>query len=132
MNTPDEPLWLTAAQVRRLHAESIRLFGGVAGLRDEGLLESALGRPRHLWTYEPDVSMPSLAAAYGFGLAKNHAFLDGNKRIALLSLRAFLFRNGYRFVPGVADTVTTFEGVASGAVSEKQLAAWIADHTAPR
>lgn len=120
-----EPAWLTEGQVRMLHAESLRLFGGAAGVRDEGLLQSALGRPRHLWTYDESATLFDLAAAYAFGLAKNHAFVDGNKRVALLAIRAFLFRNGYRFHPDEVETVTTMEGVADGTVGESELAAWI-------
>lgn len=120
-----EPVWLTEGQVRMLHAESLRLFGGAPGVRDEGLLQSALGRPRNLWAYGESATPFALAAAYGFGLAKNHAFVDGNKRVALLAIRAFLFRNGVQFHPGEVETVTTMEGVAGGTTSEEELATWI-------
>jgi death-on-curing protein len=120
-----EPIWLTAIQVKMLHAEALKLFGGSPGVRDEGLLQSALARPRHLWTYEEATSLFDLAAAYGFGIAKNHAFVDGNKRAALLAIRAFLFRNGYRFQPEEVETVTVMEGVAGGAVDEAMLAEWL-------
>lgn len=127
MNIADrpEPVWLTEVQVRTLHAESLALFGGSPGLRDEGLLRSALARPRHRWAYGEAPSLFELAAAYAFGIAKNHAFVDGNKRTALLAIRAFLFRNGYLFVPDEIETVTTIEGLAAGAVDEATLATWI-------
>lgn len=121
----DEPIWLTEGQVRMLHAESLRLFGGASGVRDAGLLQSALGRPRHLWAYDESATLFDIAAAYAFGLAKNHAFVDGNKRVALLAMRAFLFRNGHRFIPDEVETVTAMEGVAGGAVGEDELAEWV-------
>ena len=128
----DEPVWLTSTQVRMLHAESRALFGGASGIRDEGLLESALGRPRHLWAYGDEVTVFDLAAAYAFGIAKNHAFVDGNKRTAVLALRAFLFRNGYGFEPDPVELVTVMEGVASGRVDEILLAEWARENAAPR
>jgi death-on-curing protein len=127
-----EPVWLTEGQVRMLHAESLRLFGGAAGVRDAGLLQSALGRPRHLWTYDESATLFDLAAAYAFGLAKNHAFVDGKKRVALLAIRAFLFRNGYRFNPDEVETVMTMEGVAGGTVSEVELTTWVEANAARR
>ena len=130
--TDDEPVWLTEVQVRMLHAEAINLFGGSRGIRDQGLLESALGRPRHLWAYQKTVSLPELAASYGFGIAKNHAFVDGNKRVALLAIRAFLFRNGLTLIPEEVETVSVFEGLAAGSVSESDLAQWVADDSEPR
>ena len=123
MSRIDEPRWLTEVQVRMLHAESIRLFGGAVGIRDAGLLQSALGRPRNRWAYEEDLDLADLAAAYGYGLAKNHAFVDGNKRIALLAIRVFLFLNGQRFEPDQIETVALIEGLAAGTVNDAQLAA---------
>lgn len=120
-----EPVWLTAIQAKMLHAEVLKLFGGSPGVRDEGLLQSALARPRHLWAYKEAATLFDLAAAYGFGIAKNHAFVDGNKRAALLAMRAFLFRNGYRFQPEEVETVTVMEGVAGGDVNEPMLAEWL-------
>lgn len=120
-----EPVWLTAIQAKMLHAEALKLFGGAPGVRDEGLLHSALARPRHLWAYEEAATLFDLASAYGFGIAKNHAFVDGNKRAALLAIRAFLFQNGYRFQPEEVETVTVMEGVAGGTVDEAMLAEWL-------
>ncbi|HET6567024.1 MAG TPA: type II toxin-antitoxin system death-on-curing family toxin [Rhodothermales bacterium] len=129
---PQEPHWLTAAQVRILHSESLRLFGGVPGIRDTNLFESALARPQQLYAYGDDASIFDLAAAYAFGLARNHAFLDGNKRVALLSIRAFLFLNGYRFEPGQVETVTTIENLAAGSVDQAELATWIRNNAVPK
>ena len=131
-DVPQEPVWLSITQVKMLHAETLRLFGGSPGLRDEGLLESALGRPKHLHAYGEAPSLSDLAAAYGYGLAKNHAFVDGNKRVALLAIRAFLFRNGYASRPDQVETVTTMEGVAAGAVDQEALAAWVRDSASQR
>ncbi len=124
-----EPIWLTEVQVRMLHAEAINLFGGAHGIRDQSLLESALGRPRNMWAFAESVSLPELAAAYGFGIAKSHAFVDGNKRTALLAIRAFLFRNGLLFEPTEVEAVSTIEGLAAGSVKEQALADWITDNS---
>ena len=127
-----EPIWLTAVQLKMLHADAIKLFGGAPGVRDEGLLESALGRPRHLWAYGGAVTLFDLTAAYGFGTTKNHAFIDGNKRAGALAMRAFLFRNGYRFAPDPVEMVATIEGVAAGTVSEDELAMWVEESSTVR
>lgn len=124
--------WLRKDEVLILHAEAIIGFGGPHGLRDEGLLESALHRPKHRAEYNPDASLFELAAAYAFGLAKNHPFVDGNKRIALASIFAFLHRNGYRFHPDEAEAVEAILGLVTGAVNEEQLAAWIDTNSRPR
>lgn len=115
-----------------LHAELLKLFGGSSGLRDEGLLKSALDRPRNRWHSEQPVTMFELAASYGFGIAKNHAFVDGNKRTSLLAIRSFLFSNGYEFSPDEIETVTTIEGLAGGGVDEELLARWIEDNCSKR
>jgi death on curing protein len=120
-----EPIWLTSAQIRLLHSESIRIFGGVTGLRDEGLLESALSRPRNRWAYDENVTLHQLAAELAFGLSRNHPFIDGNKRISLLSIRAFLHRNGRRFAPELLSSVTVIENLAAGSVTLDELAEWI-------
>ena len=107
-----------------LHAQSLDLFGGLPGIRDYNLLDSAVNRPVNKWNYDQSTNLFVLAAAYGFGLAKNHAFNDGNKRIALLSIRAFLFVNGFLFNPDEVETVSVIEGLASGKVDERLLAEW--------
>lgn len=129
----DDPVWLTPVQVRMLHAEAVARFGGPPGVRDEGLLESALGRPRNLWTYSDDATVFDVAAAYGLGITQNHPFVDGNKRTSALVIRAFLFRNGYRFAPPEqTEMVTVFEGIASGRMDADALAGWIEKNSAPR
>ena len=114
-----------------LHDESLAEHGGAPGLRDEGLLESALARPLNLVAYgEPDVA--ALAAAYGVGLAKNHAFVDGNKRAAFLAVGLFLALNGQRLATTQVDATLTMLAVASGDMSEDAFAAWIRSHLLPR
>jgi death on curing protein len=121
------PKWLTYEQVIALHSRQLRRFGGAAGLRDDGLLRSAIERPINKWHYE-QAELPELAAAYAFGLAKNHAFVDGNKRIAFMSMMAFLRKNGVRFAPTPAHATKIILAFAAGEVSEKSLARWIRDN----
>ena len=110
-----------------LHDESLAEHGGAPGLRDEGLLESALARPLNLVAYgEPDVA--ALAAAYGVGLAKNHAFVDGNKRAAFLAVGLFLALNGQRLATTQVDATLTMLAVASGELGEEAFAAWLREH----
>ncbi len=123
--------WITRRALELLHEESLSLHGGASGLRDEGLLESALARPLNLASYgEPDLA--ELAAAYGVGLAKNHAFVDGNKRAAFLAVGLFLGLNGYRLVATQAEATLTMLGVAAGEIEEEAFAAWIREHSHPR
>ncbi|MBO9513866.1 MAG: type II toxin-antitoxin system death-on-curing family toxin [Variovorax sp.] len=114
-----------------LHDESLAEHGGAPGLRDEVLLRSALARPLNLVAYgEPDVA--ALAATYALGLAKNHPFVDGNKRAAFLALGLFLALNGWRLAVGQAEATLTMQDVAAGAMEEQRLAAWIREHFQPR
>lgn len=130
VNSPSkDPRWLTKVIVVALHDESIARFGGLPGVRDEGLLESALERPRNLNVYQSDVAVPRFAASYGFGLARNHPFVDGNKRTALLSIAVFCALNGLSFEPEQADEVRTLTSLAAGEVSEEALADWVAAST---
>jgi len=122
-----EPKWLTYDQVVAIHSRQLRRFGGAAGLRDDGLLRSAIERPLNKWHYEQG-KLPELAAAYAFGLAKNHAFVDGNKRIAFMSMMVFLRRNGVRFAPDQAHATTIIMLLAADEVSEESLARWIRDN----
>jgi death on curing protein len=123
----DGPKWLTYDQVIAIHSRQLRRFGGAAGLRDEGLLRSAIERPINKWHYE-QAELPELAAAYAFGLAKNHAFVDGNKRMAFMSMMTFLWKNGVRFVPNQAQATNIIMSLAAGEVSEESLARWIRDN----
>jgi death on curing protein len=119
--------WVNRQVLLLLHEESLADHGGAPGLRDEGLLESALSRPLNLALYgDPDVA--ELAAAYGIGLAKNHAFVDGNKRAAFLALGMFLALNGHRLRATQVDATLTMLAVAAGEISEKGLSQWIRDH----
>lgn len=117
--------WVTARIATAIHDEAIYEFGGLAGIRDHGLLESALDRPRNLLAYEAGSSIFELAASLCFGVAKNHPFNDGNKRTALLSTRAFLYLNGKVLEPAQQDEVATMLAVADGSLNEQQLAAWL-------
>jgi death-on-curing protein len=120
--------WITRQALLLLHAESLAEHGGGQGLRDAGLLDSALARPLNLAAYgEPDFA--DLAASYGVGLAKNHPFVDGNKRAAFLAVGLFLYFNGYKLTATQADATLTMLGVADGTVDEAKLAAWLRTHT---
>ncbi|WP_426440007.1 type II toxin-antitoxin system death-on-curing family toxin [Bradyrhizobium genosp. P] len=127
MSEPKEPLWITVDQAIAMHARQLRRFGGAPGLRDEGMLQSALERPVNKWRYE-QAELSELAAAYAFGLAKNHAFVDGNKRIAFMAMMVFLHRNGVRFSPEPTHATTIILCLAAGEVSEKSLTRWIRDN----
>jgi death-on-curing protein len=127
-----EPKWISKKALLLLHEESLAEFGGARGLRDEGLLESALARPQNTYAYTGETSLPALAAAYGFGIAKNHAFVDGNKRAAFLSIGLFLAINGMRLAADQVDAIRTMLGVAAGEIDESALAAWIAKNSAAR
>ena len=100
-------------------------FLGTSGMRDEGLLDPALARPRNPFIYDPNADIAKLAAAYGFGLAKNHAFVDGNKRIAFIATALFLRLNGWRLATERLDEIQTMLNLASGEITEEQFAAWI-------
>ena len=123
--------WVHRRALELLHDESIAEHGGLPGLRDEGLLESALARPLNLAAYgKPD--MAELAASYGVGLAKNHAFADGNKRVAFLAVGLFLGLNGQRLVSTQAEATLTMLAVAAGTLDEAAFAQWLREHTQPR
>ena len=125
------PVWLDRRALELLHGESIAEHGGADGLRDEGLFESALARPQNLFAYEGETEIARLAACYGFGLAKNHAFVDGNKRVAFIATGLFLRLNGHRLVADQVQATMTMLTVASGAFSESEFADWIRKHIKP-
>jgi len=118
---------VTYEQVIAMHARQLRRFGGAPGLRDEGMLRSALERPFNKWQYE-QAGLAVLAAAYAFGLARNHAFVDGNKRAAFMTMMVFLRKNGVRFAPDPAVATKMFLSLAAGEVSEESLTRWINDN----
>lgn len=120
-----EPYWISKKALLLLHEESLAVFGGARGVRDAGLLDSALARPQSLYAYRPESTVADLAASYGVGIAKNHAFVDGNKRACFLAIGVFLALNGYRLTVDQLDAIRTMLGVASGDVSEQHLATWI-------
>jgi len=123
--------WVDKRALLLLHDESLAEHGGAAGLRDEGLLDSALARPLNLAACgEPDVC--ALAASYGVGQAKNHPFVDGNKRVAFLAVGMFLAMNGKRLIATQLDATRTMLNVAAGSVGEDALAQWLREHTIRR
>lgn len=120
--------WIDKRLLITLHDESLALHGGASGIRDEGLLDSALNRAVNLAMYgTPDFA--ELAAAYGVGLAKNHAFVDGNKRAAFLSVGLFLGLNGYKLKATRVDATLTMLAVASGDIDEANFAVWLRQNT---
>jgi death-on-curing protein len=127
MAEPPAPAWVTYEQVIAIHSRQLRRFGGAPGLRDEGLLQSALQRPQDKWHYQ-QAALPDLAAAYAFRLARNQAFIDGNKRIAFMTTVTFLRKNGVRLAPDPAHATTIIPALAAGEVSEESLARWIRDN----
>ena len=119
-----EPEWLTLEIIKAIHSQQISQHGGLDGVRDEGLLESALARPRQKHAYgDPRIS--ELAAAYAFGIARNHPFIDGNKRTALMAAYVFLRLNGVILDASEVDATVTFQDLAAGKVDEATLAAWL-------
>jgi death on curing protein len=127
MTEAAEPAWVTYDQVTAMHSRQLRRFGGAPGLRDDGMLRSALERPTNKWHYE-QAGLPELAASYAFGLAKNHAFVDGNKRIAFITIVVFLRKNAVRFSPDQAQATTMMIALAAGEVSEESLTRWLRDN----
>jgi death on curing protein len=123
--------WIDKSLLITLHDESLAMHGGASGIRDEALLDSALNRAPNLAHYgEPDFA--ELAASYGVGLAKNHAFVDGNKRAAFLSMGLFLAINGYKLTATQVDATLTMLAVAGGEIGEPEFAAWIRKNTAKK
>jgi death-on-curing protein len=120
-----EPRWIPLAVVMAIHEAQLAAHGGSVGVRDQGLLESALARPQQIFAYSEDPTLPRLATAYAFGLAKNHAFIDGNKRTAWVVCATFLEINGRRVTATQADVVTTMLGVADSSLTEEQFTEWI-------
>ena len=120
-----EPKWLSRIVLDAIHNDQIKEHGGLPGTRDEGALASALARPQQKWHYQDRTDVPVLAAAYGFGLVKNHPYRDGNKRIGFLAIVTFLEVNGYDFSAPDAEVVAEIIALADGTVSEEALADWI-------
>ncbi|MDP6788394.1 MAG: type II toxin-antitoxin system death-on-curing family toxin [Rhodospirillales bacterium] len=121
-----EPIWLLTDAIVAVQSTLIAEHGGLSGVRDPDLLESALAQARTRYAYDPETTLFDLAAAYAFGLARSHPFLDGNKRIAITAVAMFLGVNDFRFVPDKLDALKTFLALAAGGVEESELAQWIA------
>jgi len=126
-----EPLWISKSSVLVAHSKQLKEHGGSDGIRDENLLDSALAKPRNVFAYEEDADLFRLAASYAFGIARNHAFVDGNKRTALAVSGAFLVRNGWDIDAPREELYTVFLNLADGSLSESDLAAWFAVHAVP-
>lgn len=127
--------WVSKQALVLLHGESLATHGGREGMRDEGLLDSALMRPQNILAYAAAENPPdaaALAASYGVGLAKNHPFVDGNKRAAFLAVGLFLYLNGLRLQATQADATLTMLAVASGDITEEAFAAWLREHAVAR
>jgi len=128
----DEPTWLREDVVRAIHRRQLAEHGGREGVRDPGLLESALARPRQILAYsEPPPDLAALAAAYAFGILRNHPFVDGNKRVALVALRTFLKVNGHDLVATQEEKYQIVLRVADRQLSEAEFAGWARDHLSP-
>ncbi len=127
-----EPRWISLDVVLALHDRQLAEHGGGTGIRDAALLESALARPQHLYAYRSEeTDLVALAAAYAFGLSRNHPFIDGNKRTAAVVCELFLRVNGYLLLANNAELYPLFIRLAAGDLEEPELTAWLRDHTRP-
>jgi len=127
----NEPTWLSRPILEAAHHDQVQEHGGLLGVRDGGLLQSALARPRHRWSFEPLSDLGSLAASYGFGLVKNHPFLDGNKRIGFVAMNMFLLLNGFEIEAPEPEVIAVMLQVADGTLDEPGLAEWLRSVVVP-
>jgi death-on-curing protein len=127
-----EPVWILRQALLLKHAESLRLFGGAEGIRDEGALDSALMRPVNAWSYGGEARVAALAAGYAFGLAKNHPFIDGNKRAAFIAYVTFLKANGFDLRAAQPEAYRTMMALAAGEITEAAFADWVEPLLTPR
>ncbi len=126
----NEPTWILLEEVRLIHQMQLAEHGGASGIRDEGLLQSAIDKPKNVYAYaEPAASIFELAASYAYGLAKNHAFVDGNKRTAFVVCLSFLRQNGVDLTASPEARYLTFYSLAAGELSEVELAVWLRDNS---
>jgi death-on-curing protein len=124
----DEPIWVSKRAALALHDEQLAEHGGSGGIRDESLLDSALAKPLNVFAYAPDPDLFRLAASYAFGIARNHAFVDGNKRTALVVSVLFLNRNGREIEASKEEVYATYLSLADGSLSEEEMGAWFRAH----
>lgn len=126
-----EPIWIDKPEVLIVHSMQLAEHGGSDGIRDETLLDSALAKPRNVFAYTDSMSLPRLAASYAYGLARNHAFIDGNKRTALVVSEGFLLVNGMKVVSTPEEKYFTFLHLADGSLTEEELTEWLTKHALP-
>jgi death on curing protein len=129
MRSPGEPIWLLQDVIAAIHAEQLAEHGGPEGIRDLGLLESALARPRQQFAYGEATEITDFATAYGYGIARNHPFIDGNKRTAFVAIELFLALNGMRLIATDEECVLAVLSLAAGEMAEAELAAWVRSHS---
>jgi len=127
----EEPIWIDKPEVLIAHSMQLAEHGGSEGIRDETLLDSALAKPRNVFAYEESVTLCRLAASYAFGIAHNHAFVDGNKRTALVVSEGFLRVNGWKVVCPLEEKYFTYLHLADGSLSEEELTDWFTRHAVP-
>lgn len=127
----DELIWIDKPEVLVAHSMQLAEHGGSDGIRDETLLDSALAKPRNVFAYSETVSLPRLAASYAFGIGRNHAFVDGNKRTALVVSLGFLLLNGLKIMAAPEGKYFTYLHLADGSLSEEELTQWLAQHAIP-
>ena len=126
-----EPVWIKKAALLQTHTLILAEYGGLEGIRDEGLLDSALARPKNLYAYEGIEDIWRLGVSYAVGILRNHPFSDGNKRVAFVALNIFLNLNGLRLKVDPLEAGDTFVAAAAGEISEKDLGAWVFKHITP-
>jgi death-on-curing protein len=126
-----EPVWLRRSWVDALHFQQLSRFGGLFGVRDEGAIESALARARNQWEYAEERDLARLAAAYGYGLTRNHGYSDGNKRIGFVAMAVFLDVNGWEIEAPEPEVVRIMLAVADGSLGEEALGDWVRRHLQP-
>jgi death-on-curing protein len=128
----DDPTWIGERLARAVHSRQLAEHGGADGVRDEGLLDSALGRPRNRFAYDdPTPTVPELAASYAYGISRNHAFIDGNKRTAAVVCETFLALNGMALDATDVELYPVFLALAAGTITESELAVWLTARSKP-
>lgn len=124
-----EPFWLDERMIKACHEDQICLHGGLPGIRDENMLAASCARPRHLFTYDNTATSFNLAAAYGYAFAKNHAFVDGNKRVTFVSILMFLYLNGFLIKVPEMEAVLVITRLAAGEETQESVSQWLAKNS---